>query len=122
MSDHVPLLLEVKAEPQVLSRRRRPFRFEEIWSSHSSFPQVMDQVWSQPQMGSPMLQLCRRIKDTGSHLLEWDRAVFSRQKEELEESQETRLLLQQLLQKPFDPADQAERVRLSGKLKKVAVY
>ncbi|KAK9911817.1 hypothetical protein M0R45_035706 [Rubus argutus] len=110
-SDHIPLLLEVRVEPQTLNRRRRLFRFEEIWSSHSSFPQVVDQVWSQPQLGSPMLQLYRRIKDTRSHLLEWDREVFGRRKVELEE---TRLLLQQLLQKPYDPADQEERVRLSG--------
>lgn len=46
---------------------------------------------SQPQLGSPMLQLCCRIKDTCSQLLEWDKAVFSRRKVELEE---TRLLLQ----------------------------
>lgn len=39
-SDHIPLLLEIRAEPQTLHRRRRLFRFEEIWSSHSSFPQV----------------------------------------------------------------------------------
>ncbi|KAK9943100.1 hypothetical protein M0R45_008719 [Rubus argutus] len=113
MSDHVPLFWKSENEPQVLSRRQRPFQFEEIRSSHSSFPQVMDQVWSQPQMGSPMLQLCRRIKDTGSYLLEWERAVFNRRKEELDE---TRLLLQQLLQKPFDPANQTELVQLPGKL------
>lgn len=43
-SDHVPLLLEVRTELQPQNRRRRSFRFEEIWSSHVSFPQVLDQV------------------------------------------------------------------------------
>lgn len=39
--------------------------------------------------------------------------MFGRRKLELEE---TRLQLQQILNKPYDPADQVERVRLSGKL------
>lgn len=63
-SDHNPLLIEIRDEPCVNVRRRRRFRFEEIWASHASFPQVVDAAWSQPQLGNPMLQVCRKIKDT----------------------------------------------------------
>ncbi|KAK9932945.1 hypothetical protein M0R45_020164 [Rubus argutus] len=112
-SDHVPLMLEVRTEPCVVFPRRRRFRFEEMWTNHSMFSQVMEQSWTQPQMGNPLLQVCQRIKDTGSTLLEWDRAVFSSRKADLEL---TRQQLQQLLQKPYDPADQLEKTRLSGKL------
>lgn len=43
-SDHIPLLLEVKSEPPTQNRRRRRFRFEEIWTSHSQFPQEMEEA------------------------------------------------------------------------------
>lgn len=49
-SDHNPLLVEVRDEPPTNDRRRRRFRFEEIWASHASFPQVVDEAWSQPQL------------------------------------------------------------------------
>lgn len=68
-SDHNPLLIEIRNAPDDRRRRRRRFRFEEIWASHSSFPQVVEELWSQPQMGAPMLQICRKITDTGKQLL-----------------------------------------------------
>lgn len=95
------------------TRRRRQFRFEEIWTSHTQFPQFVEEAWTHPQLGNPMLQLCRKIKDTGAQLLTWDRTVFGSRKQELEE---TRSMLQSLLQKPFDPSDQPEKLRLSNKL------
>lgn len=73
----------------------------------------MEEVWGQPQLGSPMLQVCRKIKDTGAQLLSWDRAVFGHRKEEFET---TRKQLHNLLQRPFDPIDQPEKIRLSNKL------
>lgn len=54
-SDHIPLLLEICSEPAVNYRRRRHFRFEEIWASHSLFPQVVEAAWAHPQLGNPML-------------------------------------------------------------------
>ncbi|KAK9942992.1 hypothetical protein M0R45_008624 [Rubus argutus] len=53
--DHIPLLLEIYSEPAVNYRSRRCFRFEEIWASHSLFPQVVEAAWAHPQLGKPML-------------------------------------------------------------------
>lgn len=85
-SDHIPLLMEIRSEPVTLTRRRRRFLFEEIWSSHAQFPHVVEEAWTHPQLGSPMLQLCRKIKDTCAQLLTWDMAVFGSRKQELEET------------------------------------
>lgn len=71
---------------------------------------MVNEAWSQPQLGNPMLQVCQKIKDTGKQLLTWDRAVFGHRKEELETARNE---LNAILQKPFDPLDQPEKVRLT---------
>ena len=57
-------------------------------------------------------QFCRKIRDSGSQLLQWDRAVFRGRRRELEEVQKA---LNTLLQKSFDPADQEEKALLTEK-------
>ena len=45
-SDHCPILLTLcPIIPHVLPR---PFRFENIWLSHSDFPKIVDQAWAVP--------------------------------------------------------------------------
>ncbi|KAL6205813.1 hypothetical protein ACLB2K_023065 [Fragaria x ananassa] len=72
-SYHVPLLLEVRKDRLVCDQEKRPYRFEEIWCSDPDFPRILERAWTPPQAGSPMVQLCRKIKDSGKSLLQWDR-------------------------------------------------
>ncbi|XP_062028440.1 uncharacterized protein LOC133744325 [Rosa rugosa] len=112
-SNHVPMLLEVRTEQIVHHRGRRRFRFEEMWCSHESFTQVVEEAWAVPQNGSPIVQVCRKIKDTGKTLLDWDITTFNSRREELDS---VRCRLDLLLQKPFDSGDQAEKLQLSRRL------
>ncbi|XP_062013785.1 uncharacterized protein LOC133730151 [Rosa rugosa] len=66
-----------------------------------------------PYGGEPMLQLCRKVKGLGTHLLEWDRTIFRSRREEVEG---VRAQLDALLQKPFDQSDHALKLQLSQRL------
>ena len=83
------------------------------------FSQILQQGWSSPQVGSPMVQICRRIRDIGKHLLNWDRIVFRRRKLEMEEVQKA---LNAILQKPFDPADEQEKALLNAKFNEYVAF
>ncbi|KAL6218260.1 hypothetical protein ACLB2K_011475 [Fragaria x ananassa] len=70
--------------------------------SRSSSPARVDNSWAVPQSGSPVVQVCCKIRDSGSHFLNWDYTVFQARRKELEN---VRLTLQESLQNPFDRAD-----------------
>ncbi|XP_024198803.1 uncharacterized protein LOC112202112 [Rosa chinensis] len=112
-SDHTPLLLEVCKEQAVNCQGHRLFKFEEMWCSHESFSQAAEEVWVVPQIGRPMVRLCRKVKDTGNYLLAWDRTTFKDRREELES---VRMQLDVVLQKPFVPEDQAVKLQLFKRL------
>ncbi|XP_024155881.1 uncharacterized protein LOC112163846 [Rosa chinensis] len=92
ISNDVPMLLEVRTEQIVHHRGRRQFRFEEMWCSHEAFTQVVEEAWTEPQNGSPIVQVCRKIKDTGKALLDWDITTFKSRREELASSQRSRAI------------------------------
>ncbi|KAL6213537.1 hypothetical protein ACLB2K_012984 [Fragaria x ananassa] len=65
----------------------------------------------------PMVQLCRKIKDTGKSLVTWDQAVFKGRRRQLEE---VRLAMQTLLYKPHNDSDQSEKLQLSQRLNELS--
>ncbi|XP_062014569.1 uncharacterized protein LOC133731138 [Rosa rugosa] len=77
-----------------------------MWCAHEGFSSKVEEAWSIPYVGEPMLQLCRKVKDLGTQLLDWDRTVFRSRREEVEI---VRAQLDVLLQKPFDPSDRNSR-------------
>ena len=60
-----------------------------------------------------MVNLCRKIRDSGRHLLQWDRDVFKGRKTEIET---VRRALDAILQGPFDPQAHQEKLSLSQRL------
>ncbi|XP_061999325.1 uncharacterized protein LOC133716660 [Rosa rugosa] len=54
-SDHIPLLLEVRKEQMCHEKLRCQFRFEEMWCAHGGFSAKVEEAWSTPYGGEPML-------------------------------------------------------------------
>jgi ribonuclease HI len=68
-SDHCPFLLTLcPAIPHVLPR---PFRFENIWLSHSDFPNIVDQAWAVPS-----LNLSNTFNIFASMVTVWNKREF----------------------------------------------
>ncbi|GMY33540.1 hypothetical protein FCV25MIE_28782 [Fagus crenata] len=77
-SDHVPLLLHMDAGSGARILKRRPRKFEEKWALHPECEKIIKEVWTEAvSRGSPMFDLCERIKKCRERLHAWFRKVSS---------------------------------------------
>lgn len=44
----------------------------EMWIARDGFAQALEEACSVPHDGEPMVQLCRKLKDTWNLLIAWD--------------------------------------------------
>ena len=58
-SDHSPIILSHRKS---ISFKNKPFRFEEKWHSHDSFPKVVEDSWASPSSGTPQFILANKLK------------------------------------------------------------
>lgn len=58
VSDHSPVVVKVAEMP----RSRKPFRFFNFWADHPGFLPLVREVWLEDIQGSPMFQLCSKLK------------------------------------------------------------
>lgn len=65
-SDHSLLLMNtVKGQ----ERSHKRFYFDKRYMDIPAFEQVVDHAWNRPQVGTPMFQVCNRIKECRMELL-----------------------------------------------------
>jgi hypothetical protein len=74
-SDHKCLRLEF--EPRNLaSHPRKPFRFEEIWTSDVGCEATIQEAWDKNRDGTSMFQVVNKLKDCKKGLGKWSRRHF----------------------------------------------
>ncbi|OMO58663.1 reverse transcriptase [Corchorus capsularis] len=70
-SDHLPLLLTISAQPINQRTKKKPFRFEQMWTAHSTFESAINQAWPDGDFNiSTKLEKCR------IQLEKWNCMVF----------------------------------------------
>ena len=75
-SDHVPLLLQMDAGSGARIPKRRPHKFEEKWALHPECEKIIQEMWTEDGLrGSPMFDLCEKIKRCRERLHGWFRDV-----------------------------------------------
>lgn len=72
-SDHFPLLLDMKREVKQFASS---FKFMRIWSSHPNCKSIVQDVWNDTIIGSPMVVLSQKLKNLNNKLKEWNKSVF----------------------------------------------
>ncbi|OMO86752.1 Endonuclease/exonuclease/phosphatase [Corchorus olitorius] len=72
-SDHSPLLLQFDKQDGF---RRRPYRFEMMWSTNEQCEKVIKESWNQEVVGSNAFKLVQKIKITRDELRTWNKTEF----------------------------------------------
>jgi exonuclease III len=81
-SDHKPIW--VSSEPMVLPKRR-PFRFEEVWTSDQGCENVIEALWKKHSPGVPMYTVWEKILACRRGLRSWSRQSFGNIKSRIKE-------------------------------------
>ncbi|KAL5861834.1 hypothetical protein ACOSQ4_003130 [Xanthoceras sorbifolium] len=71
--DHSPMVVKIVDLPQ----RRVPFKFFDLWANHPEFLSLVARVWKDRVDGSPMFQLCKKLKRLKVELKKLNRECFS---------------------------------------------
>ncbi|OMO52148.1 Endonuclease/exonuclease/phosphatase [Corchorus olitorius] len=74
VSDHSPLLLLQLNKAD--SFRKRPYRFEMMWSRNEHCEEVIRRSWNQQVTGSAAFRLVQKINITREDLKHWNKTVF----------------------------------------------
>ncbi|KAM1837470.1 hypothetical protein ACFX14_019273 [Malus domestica] len=80
--DHIPIMLEVT--PGSTRRIHRLFQFEEIWTHHEEYEEIIREAWATSVVGVPMYQVCEKIKTTRMTLNTWHHKTFKARQAEIE--------------------------------------
>ncbi|OMO89387.1 Endonuclease/exonuclease/phosphatase [Corchorus olitorius] len=72
-SDHSPMLL--RYDRQTLFKKR-PYRFELMWTLHPGCEDVIRETWGENVAGSTPYKLTRKIKSVREKLRRWNKLVF----------------------------------------------
>ncbi|KAL5699305.1 hypothetical protein ACHQM5_030229 [Ranunculus cassubicifolius] len=72
-SDHCPILLD--SEP-VHEKYLKPFKFQAMWTRHSSYPDIISKSWSLSYPIDSILNLITKLKKTKINLKKWNFEVF----------------------------------------------
>ena len=107
-SDHGPIILDL--EPENPSRKR-PFRFEHMWITHSSYKGMVQQAWDLQSTGSRATQLRKKNANVKKMAIEWNKKVFEKVENEIK-------LKQNQLQQLQDSIVNAKDVRKARAFRK----
>lgn len=79
-SNHGTILLDLEVQGPF---RKRPFRFEHVWLTHSSCREMIQRAWNVQSHGSRAAQLRNKISNVKETTLEWNREVFGKVENEI---------------------------------------
>lgn len=99
VSDHSPMIIKLADMP----RFKKPFRFYHFWVDHPHFLTLVDEVWRGEASGTPMYQLCTRLKRLKKELKKLNKDQFSDLSNRVLRAKERMENLQKLVQQnPLD--------------------
>ena len=81
-SDHSPLLINLSGLPK--SRRKRCFKFEEMWLSDPSCGETVEEVWNSTRGLNPSLAILKKVAKCEKELIWWNKHKFGHVRRELE--------------------------------------
>lgn len=79
-SDHGPIILDFELHRPF---RRRPFRFECMWTTHPTCENVVQQAWSIHTSGSRAYQLENKLSNVRKDFVQWNKQVFGKVEKEI---------------------------------------
>lgn len=83
-SDHSPILLVNELEANNLRvALKKPFRYECMWETDSTFGAKVQQVWNQTQPATTVAELAAKLTSVGSSLKSWGRESFGSVRQKL---------------------------------------
>ena len=62
-SDHRPLLLSLEGHGEYQKWRRKPFRFEAMWTDDPECKEVVARAWDCAPTGTPMFVAATKLKN-----------------------------------------------------------
>nr|POF09760.1 hypothetical protein CFP56_21398 [Quercus suber] len=65
--------------------RKRPFRFEQMWTTHPSCKNVVQQAWSSNTVGSRAYHLMHKVTMVRKDFIQWNREVFGKIDKEIQQ-------------------------------------
>ena len=74
-SDHGPIVLDLDVQGPF---RKRPFRFEHMWTTHPSCKDMVQQAWVLNSHGSRVEQLRKKLLSIRRKALEWNKNVIGK--------------------------------------------
>uniref|UniRef100_A0A2N9HR00 RRM domain-containing protein n=1 Tax=Fagus sylvatica TaxID=28930 RepID=A0A2N9HR00_FAGSY len=86
-SDHKCIWLSC-IPPVVPRRKRRPFRFEEIWMTDGGCEKIIKKAWERSQPGTRMFKVWNKLKECKIQLGDWSRNSFGSLKKQIENMQQ----------------------------------
>ena len=81
-SDHSPLLINLSGLPN--PRRKRCFRFEEMWLSDPSCGEMVEEVWCNTRDQNPSTAILKKVARCEKELKWWNKHNFGHVRRELE--------------------------------------
>ena len=78
LSDHCPLVTNLKVSPDPRPRKLFPFKFFNFWADHPDFIGLVKEAWSHDVFGTPMFRLTRKLKGVKAILKAFNFRTFSR--------------------------------------------
>jgi hypothetical protein len=73
ISDHKPIWVSTEL---VTLPSKKPFRFEEVWTSDQGCEAVIEASWKKDVVGVPMYTVWQKIHDCRRSLRSWSRNSF----------------------------------------------
>ncbi|XP_056162531.1 uncharacterized protein LOC130136281 [Syzygium oleosum] len=99
ISDHSPMVIKIVPPPT----SNKPFKFFNFWASHPLFLDLVTQVWHSHIVGSPMFQVCCKLKALKAQLKLLNRSSFSEISTRTEQARSDLFLVQSALDlNPFN--------------------
>lgn len=84
MSDHLPILIEVRAPRPKKKRKKKRFRFEDYWLMDEECKEVVVVGWNSATGLDPVSVIHNKISNTRDQLMGWSRGRFGNLKQEIE--------------------------------------
>ncbi|XP_030467298.1 uncharacterized protein LOC115686220 [Syzygium oleosum] len=109
ISDHSPMVIKIVPP----STSNKPFKFFNFWASHPTFLDLVTQVWDMHIEGTPMFNVCCKLKALKSKLKHLNRCSFSDISTRTEQARSDLFIVQTALDSnPFDQSLLAREMEL----------
>lgn len=83
-SDHGSIVLDFEYKQPF---RKRPFKFEKMWLTHSNWKAIAQDAWSAQSNGSKAFNFQHKLKSIRRKFSEWNKNVFGKVEYQLKEKQ-----------------------------------